>query len=346
MKTRKREICERYPQLANKTQPLMLADLPSPIQRLSALERKLGRTDLFIKRDDLNSTLYAGNKVRKLEFLLSQAKRSGSRTLLTMGGVGSNHLLACALHGNSLGLRTVGVVFDQPWDDHVEENQLADLGAGVELWPVGSKYKLGLGIARAYLSLWRREGVRPQLIPGGGSSPLGALGFVNAGLELGAQIRAGELPEPKTVVLPYGTGGTAVGLAIGFRLAQLRSNILAVRVIDPLLANRFRLERFCESVCRFLKGLEPALSGPAKPASNLEIARDYFGGGYGIRTEAANQAVHAFAEDKITLEYTYTGKAAAAFLDLAKQTKGALLFWNTFSAADISSWVAKGQTAK
>ncbi|MBW1806707.1 MAG: pyridoxal-phosphate dependent enzyme, partial [Deltaproteobacteria bacterium] len=330
--------------LTGRLQPLVLADLPTPVVKLKKLEQSLGHSGLYLKQDNLSSRLYGGNKVRKLEFLLGQAKLDRVTTLLTMGGFGSNHLLATSLHGRSLGLRTVGVVFPQPDCAAVRRNMAANLGAGTELIKIPSKYLLPIYIAKTLAEVRLKEGRLPRLIPGGGSSPLGALGFVNAGLELAAQIVAGELPEPQAVFLPYGTGGTAAGLALGLQLAGLNTKVLAVRVIDRLIANRPRLVVFLRALARLLASGADPIGLPARLGANLEIVHEYIGPGYGHSTPEAVKAVNLFSDlEDVQLELTYTGKAAAAFWAHAESIKGPLLFWNTYSSADIDEWVTAGQ---
>jgi D-cysteine desulfhydrase len=333
-----RALDAMVPGLVRQVAPLGLGDWPTPVVALDGLG-----AELYVKRDDLSSALYGGNKVRKLEWLLGAARRAGAHTVVTMGGVGSNHLLATALHGRAHGLRTVGVVFDQPDTEAVRRNAAADRGAGVELVACGSKYALPAAVAWTMARLRLAELRPPVLIPGGGSSPLGALGFVNAGLELAGQVRAGALPEPRAVFVPYGTGGTAVGLALGLQLGGLASRVVAVRVIDRLLANRPRLEALARRVRRLLRRWAPGLALPARPAANLELRHGYIGAGYGHPTPAAEAAVAAFAERAgLRLETTYSGKAAAALLDTAASQPGPLLFWHTYSAADISTWIERG----
>jgi D-cysteine desulfhydrase len=338
-----RPLLTRFPGLARRLTPLALADLPTPVRPLRHLAKSLGHPALYVKCDDQSSPLYGGNKVRKLEFLLGEARRKQAATLVTMGGTGSNHLLATALHGRANGMHTVGVVFPQPENDKVQNNLAADRGAGVELVRIPSKYLLPFHVARVLVRLRVSQGRFPHLIPGGGSSPLGALGFVNAGMEIAEQVRAGLLPEPGAVFLAYGTGGTAAGLALGLQLGGLRSKVVAVRVIDRLLANRPRLLSLVRGTRALLARSAEDIAVPARPGANVEILHGYMGGGYGVTTQAAEEAVALFRErEDIGLEFTYTGKAAAAFIDRARATREPLLFWNTYSSADISGWIAAG----
>lgn len=332
-------LSSKFPLLMKSLSPLPLASLPTPVKHLSNLS-----DHLYLKQDNLTSSLYGGNKTRKLEFLLAEAKRAGAQTVVTMGGIGSNHLLATTLHAAKLGLRTVGVVFPQPETDSVKRNLLADRGGGAELVFIPSKYLLPAYVAKTLISLRRREGKKPVLIPGGGSSPLGVLGFVNAALELADQIKAGDLPEPEMIFVAYGTGGTAAGLSLGLQLSGLKTKVVAVRVIDRLIANRPRLMMLTSSTAHYLTSRTDQTARPASIGQNLEVRQGYTGPGYGYPTEEAERAVEVFKkEEGVKLEFTYTGKAAAAFLAEAKTTSAPLLFWNTYSSADISSWVAKGE---
>lgn len=333
----------RFPLLIEQLRPLRLADLPTPVARLDRLGRAVGHSQLYIKRDDLTSARYGGNKPRKLEFLLADALRRGARTLVTMGALGSNHLLATAIHGRAAGLRTVGVVFPQPLSEHVQHNLWADRAVGVELVRTASKYLLPVAVARTLLRLRLSEGRAPALIPGGGSNALGALGFVSAGLELGEQVAAGELPEPEAIFVALGTGGTAAGLALGLRLAGLSSRVVAVRVIDRLLANRPRLlSRLgaAARLCHSRDGRPP----PGRLGDNLEIEHGFIGGGYGEPTPAGASAMRLFAgEEGLRLEPTYTAKTAAAFLARAGRARGPLLYWHTLSSADLGDLVRAGR---
>ncbi len=333
----------KFSTLSRVVHPLDLADLPTPVQALEGVGKKLKRQDLWIKRDDLSSKLYGGNKVRKLEFLLGQARDRGAKRILTMGGTGSNHLLATALHGNTLGFKTIGVVFNQPITEAVRRKLLAYEGANVELIRIGSKYNLVAGVAWGLLKSRLRYGSMPFLIPGGGSNSMGALGFVNAGLELASQIQEGQLPEPHAVFVPYGTGGTALGLAAGLQLAGLSCRVKAVRVIDRLVANRPRMDLFAKALYRLLKRLDPSLHLVNALGHNLDIVQGYIGRGYGYCTDEAKHAQEMFMHEQgLKLELTYTAKAAAAFLDRAEKNTGPILFWNTYSSSDIQKWVDAG----
>ena len=192
-----------------------LADLPTPVDNADRLARKIGAGTLHVKRDDLSGTTYGGNKVRKLEFLLADALRRETDTVITFGCAGSNHAIATALYAKECGLRTVAMLTPQTNSHAVQKNLRAHLVAGTELRHCSDDNDARRSAAE-YVRGRRAAGFpEPVIVPGGGTSGLGALGFVNAALELSAQIDAGQLPEPELVYVALGTMGTAAGLAIG-----------------------------------------------------------------------------------------------------------------------------------
>jgi 1-aminocyclopropane-1-carboxylate deaminase/D-cysteine desulfhydrase-like pyridoxal-dependent ACC family enzyme len=144
------------------------------------------------------------------------------------------------------------------------------------------------------------------------------------------------LNEVDNVPLP----SAAVGLALGFRMAGLKSRVVAVRVVDRIVANRLAMAVLAARVATLLGrgGLAPKLRPPL--LGNLEVRQGYFGLGYGHPTRAGLEAMRVFSEGQaMTLEATYTGKAAAAFLDEARTNKKPILFWNTYSSANINRWI-------
>src|SRR5439155_5137603 len=171
--------------LAERVPWLPLGQFPTRVERLAGLAPSA--VELWIKRDDESGAAYGGNKVRKLEFLLAAARVEGARRLVTLGGIGSHHVLATAIYGRQAGFDVDAVVFPQPLNDHVREQMLADVAVGAALHPT-----------RGYLgvpwSVWRRRRGRDAAwIASGGSSPVGTLGYVSAGLEPLEQIARGEL---------------------------------------------------------------------------------------------------------------------------------------------------------
>jgi 1-aminocyclopropane-1-carboxylate deaminase/D-cysteine desulfhydrase-like pyridoxal-dependent ACC family enzyme len=323
-------LSRRFPRLRLPWIPL--GKFPTPVERAKGVSRSTG-AEVWIKRDDLSAPDYGGNKVRKLELLLGHAVARGCARVITLGALGSHHALATTLHARKAGLDVTLVLYPQPIDAHVADDLLADHALGARL--VRSN-----GPARAFL-LAGRELLRPgraELIPPGGSSSLGTVGHVEAGLELAEQIHAGELPEPDEVYVAFGTGGTAAGLALGFALAGLRSTVIAVRVVPAIVANAPLLAKLGRGARALLRRGGARLP---RVRSRIELEPRFLGPGYGVATDASRAAVERFMkEDGLQLETTYTGKTAAALLARARSGK-TMLFWDTFSSADIAPLVAK-----
>src|SRR5256885_13794684 len=172
---------------------------PTPVRELSRLGGDGGRAPVWIKDDGAYSA-FGGNKARKLEFLLAEARRRGKRTILTGGAVGTNHGLATALFARRLGMRTVLVLVPQPDSEHVSRQLERIRATGAELhFPRGL---WGAYALAAWLTLGRASPPAnlPYFLRPGGAVPLGCVGYVDAAIELSEQIEAGELPEPSHLV--------------------------------------------------------------------------------------------------------------------------------------------------
>lgn len=326
-------LFRRHPALAGAVPWLSLGTFPTPVE---ALPLPGGAPDgrLLVKRDGACSPLYGGNKVRKLEHLLARARGRGTTALVTMGGIGSNHAVATAVHGRELGLRTEAVLFHQPVSDEVLGNLRALLHVGARVHYRQGQMAAVLGV-RSLARKIRREGESPFPINPGGTSRLGTLGYVNAALELAEQVRAGVLPEPDRIYVALGTGGTAAGLVAGLRLAGLRSRVCAVRVARRIPANRWVVLYYARSVVRWLRSLDPSIPPVAVGPRDFDVETGYLGPDYGVATPPAREAVE-WARPPLALETTYTGKTLAACLDYCRtrmRPGEAVLYWNTYTEA-------------
>jgi D-cysteine desulfhydrase len=334
----------RFPSLLGRLPRRPLAALPTPVHRLARLGREHGLPDLWIKRDDLTGRVYGGNKVRKLEWLLADALARGYRTVLTTGALGSNHALATTIYARALGLRTRLVLIPQPVTAHVRRALLLDhaYGATVHFAPtIAAARRIVIGLlVRGALT---RD--RPYLVPTGGSSPVGTLGYVNAGLELAEQVAAGALPEPAAVVVPLGSGGTVAGLVAGLRLAGLRSEVVAVRVTDLLPPSPRMLAGLANRALAMLTRLDAGVPRLDLGPEAFLVRSDWLGAGYGAVTPAALDARRRIAASEgLTLETTYGAKALAGVLALAHEAPWRdrpVLFWHTYSAVDPAAAVAR-----
>jgi D-cysteine desulfhydrase len=327
---------DRFPALRATLPHVALGAGPTPVRRLRAVEG----AEAWVKEDGRYGDSYGGNKVRKLEWTLADAQRRGARTVLTFGALATNHGLATALYARRLGLRTALALVDQPLDAHVRA-QLARLrtcGAAVHVTHTTPRTVAALPWLLARHA--SRDGGRPRLpyvLPVGGSSPAGVLGYVEAGLELGEQVRAGALPEPAHVVVPVGSGGTLAGLALGLRLAGLRSRPVGVVVNDRLRLDAGRTARLAGRAAALLRA-----RGAAPPADELVraddvlLAREWLGAGYGHATaEAADAAALLREADGLALDPVYAAKAMAGLLALARRgdlSGGPVLFVATGDA--------------
>jgi len=293
---------------------------PTPVVRLE--QHSTAKATLWLKRDDLTNRTYGGSKVRKLGALLEDAKNRGATKIVTMGAVGSHHLLATGVFGKLAGFEVEGVVLRQPQSAHVLETVRASIGQGVRLVPAGS-------YAEAAQRLADRAAEGAYLIPAGGSNLLGTRGLVAAALELAEQVRAGVLPEPDLIVLPLGSGGTAAGLAAGLTRAGLRTRVLAVAIAEPIKVFAHRAHSLAEELVE--RSQREAVS------ARLEIERRYLGAGYGRPTRESEHAAREAAQSGLCVDDTYTAKAFAAALHrVALGEERHVLFWNTLSSAEMA----------
>ena len=290
----------------------MLSERPTPVRELAGL-------GIWVKEDGaFGSGGWGGNKVRKLEWLIPDARRRGRRSILTFGGLGTNWGLATALYAREHGLETALALVDQPIDDHVRA-QLARLEAsGARIHRTHTKART-VAMLPWLLARNARGGRPPYLLPAGGSSPVGALGYVEAALEIAAQVEDGSLPEPAHVVVPVGTGGTAAGLALGFQLAGLRTRVVGVVVNDQLRLDAPVLARLARRTAALLERRGARLGRLQLGPDMLDLTRDQIGAGYGHPTEAAARAAALAAEERLSLDPVYTAKAMAGLLALREE---------------------------
>ena len=328
----------RFPELAAGVPRLALSSGPSPVKKLRLLGQRVGGLDIWLKNDGVYGTVYGGNKPRKLEFVLADALRRGSRTLLTTGALGTNHGLAAALYGRDLGLNvSLLLCYEQP-SPEVRTSVLRMAESGAEVHYTRS-YPLTAALAPYYVA---KCAVRDRRIPHiqgpGGSSPLAALGYVNAALELAGQVRSGELPEPRSIVIPLGTGGTVAGLLAGLRLAGLDSEVLAVAVTHAPTAWRPAVLHLAGSTAKFIARRSNDRDAGHVQLSTLRIFRDWIGPGLG-RGSAASGRAQAIVHDLegLELDPTYGAKAMAAVIGLANlgSLPAPVLFWQTFNAIPL-----------
>lgn len=330
--TTTRPLFDVYPQLSDALPWLQLAELPTPVEHLSAIG-----ANAWIKRDDLSHAVYGGNKLRKLEFILADALARGKDHVITFGATGTNHGVATAMLCQQLGIRCSVLLFDQPASNTVRDNLARMRNFGAELKFCGSL----ANTVRHYYFHPKRLSRKHYFLFAGGSNVAGTMGFINAAVELKQQIDAGQCPPPSQIFVPVGSSATLAGLTIGATLAGLETDIVGIRVAPshlgvipsctPATVNQL-MKQTCSKLSQF------GLSLPAIPAPKL--IDNYYGDGYGVRSEAGDRASATFAQCGITLDQTYTAKAAAAFLDATKKSTDIQLYWHTFNSRPVDGGIA------
>ncbi|MEJ5363279.1 MAG: pyridoxal-phosphate dependent enzyme [Spirochaetota bacterium] len=330
-------LYEVFPEL-KKLPRVSLGNFPTPVQKLSSL----GHDSLWIKRDDVSSVLYGGNKVRKLEFTLAEAIVTEKKKVVTMGGIGTNHGLATAIFCKHLGLGCRLLLFWQPVTEYVKRNLLLFIRYGAEVHYYKTMLKTGF-------MFYTKERLAHDayFLYAGGSSPLGTVGFVNAAFELKSQIEKGDLPEPDYIVCALGSAGTMAGLSLGAALAGLRSIVVGVRVTDKSLgpipiANEKSVQALMVKTYKLMKTF---IKLPDIKFQRPTILHDYCGKGYGYPTGVCQDAIEKMkTSEGIQLEPTYTGKTFAAVCDMIKQSEyknKTILYWHTYNSVDLTKEAQK-----
>ncbi len=281
---------------------LQLAHLPTPLEPADRLGARLGLAAgrLWVKRDDCTGLAMGGNKARKLELLVADALAMGADTLVSAGGLQSNHARMTAAAASRAGLRSV-LAFNAPPPDRLEANQVLDVLLGSErrfLGPIAMD-ELNATLERIADEL-RRDGRRPYVIPIGGSSALGASAYVAAADEILVDLGHEDL----LVVTATGSGGTHAGLAA--RLGHERVMGVDVgAIVDPA------------STVRMLAVEVAALVGLPRPSGEPWLVRDQVGERYGAPTGACRDALLLAARlEGLLLDPVYSGKALAGLVAL------------------------------
>jgi L-cysteate sulfo-lyase len=304
---------------------LPLVRAPTPLEEMVRLRAALGDGGprLLVKRDDAIPFGFGGNKVRKLQIVAAQALASGADTLITCGGVQSNHARATAATAARLGLDCVIVANGERPSRLTGNALLLDLlGADVEY--VASRADREPGMERAAERL-RREGRVPYVIPLGASTPHGALAIARAVGEMLHQV-----PAPDVIIHACSSGGTQAGLLVGCALNGLSTRVIGVSADDPAA-------EIADGVARIIAGtgLLLGLDGDELAAAcPIEVDDSFVGDGYGLASEASREAQRLAARtEALFVDHTYTAKALAALIAYARDGRlrggQTVLFWHT-----------------
>ena len=313
---------------------LELIGAPTPLEYLPRFSDYLGR-EIFIKRDDVTPIALGGNKLRKLEFLAAEALREGADTLVTAGAIQSNHVRQTAAVAAKLGLHCVALL-ENPIGTRAENyltngnRLLLDLfTAQIEMCdaltdPAAQLDELATRI--------EAQGFRPYIIPVGGSSALGALGYVESALEIAQQCEGAVALS--SVVVASGSAGTHAGLAVGLEQLMPEVELIGVTVSRSVAEQKPKVVALQQAVAQQLE---------VQATAEIQLWDDYYAPGYGMPNEEGMEAVKLLARlEGILLDPVYTGKAMAGLLDGIEQKRfrdnGPILFIHTGGAPALFAY--------
>jgi len=313
-----------------------LAHLPTPLERLDRLSTELGGPEIWIKRDDCTGLSTGGNKTRKLEFLMAEAELEGADMVMTQGATQSNHARQTAAFAAKLGMACHLLLEDRTGsnDPNYKENGNVLLdhlhGATTETRPGGADMHAEM---EAVAERFRAEGRTVYTIPGGGSNPTGALGYVNCAFELMGQLNDRALVVDH-IVHATGSAGTQAGLITGLKACNAQIPLLGIGVRAPRPAQEGNVFALAEKTAE-------KLGCPGIVAREDVVANtDYVGEGYGIPTEGGLEAISMFAQlEGILLDPVYSAKGAAGLIDLIRKGRFAkgerIVFLHTGGSAAL-----------
>ena len=316
-----------------------LVHAPTPLEPLSRLTEHLGGPALWVKRDDCTGLATGGNKTRKLEFLVGEALEQGADTLITQGATQSNHVRQTAAAAARFGLKCEALleqrIETEDRDYLLGGNVFLDglLGAVLHDRPGGTDMAAALEDLAADL---RARGAKPYVIPGGGSSTTGALGYVASGLELLHQANEQRL-RIDAVVTATGSTGTQSGLVTALAGANSGIPVLGISVRSPRAKQEEAVSALAGATAERL-GVRSGI-----PREAIAVDDRFVGPGYGLPTPEMIEAVTLFARlEGILLDPVYTGKAAAGLIGLIREGRFArtdnVVFMHTGGSAALFAY--------
>ena len=307
-----KDLLAKYPRLR-------LTPLPTPLTYMKNLSEYLGGPRIYVKRDDIGSLAFGGNKTRKLEYIMAQAVTENCDTVVTLGGVQSNWVRQTVAAAKALGMDAVAVLEGEK-PEVIQSNLLLDMLMGAQLIykpgipqdvedeEIASKFPITGPIAQEL----RRQGKRPFLAPLGGATPTGHLGYINMIDELNDQLKEQDI-HPTHIFVGTGTGGTHAGMQMGLRLARLDAKLTGISVSFHTRPKEEEIAQMCnEAMAAY--GIDEGFA-----PSDITVNYDYVGAGYGAVTEGAVEAVRLAARlEGLILCHTYAGKALSGLIGMIR----------------------------
>jgi D-cysteine desulfhydrase family pyridoxal phosphate-dependent enzyme len=286
---------------------LNFAHLPTPVEALPRLSDAIGGPRLLIKRDDQTGLAFGGNKTRKLEFLVAEARDQGAQTLISGGALQSNHCRQTAAAAARFGFKCILVLTGEK-PQHPSANLLLDELFGAEIIHVADREDRDR-ILQETFDCAAKEGLEPYLVPYGGSSPTGALGYAFAVKELMEQN-----PYADWIVFATSSGGTHAGLLLGQRVFGYKGKVLGISIDES--------EDWLKDQVSELASLTSEKLGERIEFTPADVLADanYCSAGYGVLNEPEREAIRLFAKyEGVLLDPVYTGRAAAGMIDLIRK---------------------------
>lgn len=293
-----------------------LAHLPTPLERLDRLSKELGGPEIWIKRDDCTGLSTGGNKTRKLEFLMAEAQAEGAACVMTQGAIQSNHARQTAAFAAKLGMDCHLLLEDRTQYEYDAYNHSGNVLLDVLHGATSERRAAGLDMnaeMEAVAAERRKSGQSVYTIPGGGSNPTGALGYVNCVLELLAQANDQSL-RIDHIVHATGSAGTQAGLLVGLKAMNAHIPLLGIGVRAPKQKQE-------ENVFNLAVATAEKLGcGGVVERADVVANTDYVGEGYGIPADDTIEAIKMFAQlESILLDPVYSAKGAAGLIDLIRK---------------------------
>ena len=331
-------LLSRFPRVS-------LAHLPTPLEHLPRLSEHLGGPQIYVKRDDCTGLATGGNKTRKLEFSMAAALEQGADTIVTVGAVQSNHVRQTAAAACKLGLRCEVLLehrIDEPSDDYLNSgNVLLDriYGANIREYPDGTDFDAAMDTVADDVN---GAGGKAYIIPGGASNHIGALGYVNCAIELLSQANDSGLVIDH-IVTATGSAGTQGGLVVGLKAMNANIPLLGIGVNAPQDKQEQKVFDLACETADYIGA--PGVVERADVVANC----DYVGDGYGIPTEAMNEAVVLLARlEGLLFDPVYSGKALAGLIDLVQKghfdAANNIIFLHTGGSAALFAYASQLKT--